>query len=347
MHGSHHDPTMPVSPASLSQDKSELTETSQGSWPTDHSPSTPVTGTRRRSRQEAEATAASFRTRRTSKLAIDNMTPRRSSRKSSSSSSSGSLPLPSGVAKRKLITRLKVLPKAIDDQLSEPEIQSKRRRLRLSTQIAKVDRSRTASVDSAMSANVSGGAVEEEENGTIQQSRLLRLPAELRNMIWKFAITADRPLCIIGASPTQPALTRTCRQIRNESIRFFYRENSFSCTIMNYDPTDFKEYRKRADKYGLSTVLLTHQHAKDASREVLRQNLLKWLEGTFRGETAPLGYSAGHTEQSFVWDKLSHRIVKVFNQAKLLRQCQIKLEQAMLILENAVDAAGVCGEKRR
>ena len=88
-----------------------------------------------------------------------------------------------------------------------------------------------------------------------------------------------------------------------------------SCTIFNYDPTDFKRYRETADKYGLSTVLLTHQHSHDAQRALLRTNLLKWLENTFKGETAPLGYSAGHTESSFVWDKLSHRIVKVFNQA--------------------------------
>jgi len=59
-----------------------------------------------------------------------------------------------------------------------------------------------------------------------------------------------------------------------------------------------------------------------------------------------LGYSGGHNEESFTWDKLSHRIVKVFNQAKILRQHRISWSVAEELLANAVDAAGVCGEKK-
>ncbi|KIW03598.1 uncharacterized protein PV09_05351 [Verruconis gallopava] len=176
--------------------------------------------------------------------------------------------------------------------------------------------------------------------------RLLRLPAEIRNMIWRFAVVSPEQLNIVGDSPQQPALARTCRQIRNECLRFFYRENSFACTIYNYDPVNFKRYRKVGDKYGLSTVLLTHRHDPNASREFLRSNLLSWLEGTVRGDTAPLGYSAGHSEESFTWDKLSHRIVKVFNIARNLRAANVDLAISKDILSNALDAAGICGEKR-
>lgn len=155
------------------------------------------------------------------------------------------------------------------------------------------------------------------------------------------------PLTIVGDTPKQPPLTKTCRQIRQESIRFFYKENTFSCTIFDYDPADFKRYRQVADKYGLSTVLLTHQHRAGAPRAQLRTNMMKWLEGTFRGETAPLGYSAGHSEDTFVWDKLSHRIVKIFTIAKSLKLQQVPWSAAQDIMSNALDAAGVCGEKRR
>ena len=165
-------------------------------------------------------------------------------------------------------------------------------------------------------------------------------------MIWKLIVISNRPLNITGSWPEQPALTRTCKQIRIESICFFYRENDFHCIISNYDPSDFRRYRKTADKHGLNTVLLTHQRSPDADRQILRTNILKWLESTYKGDTAPLGYSGGHNEESFTWDKLSHRIVKVFNQAKILRQHRISWSVAEELLANAVDAAGVCGEKK-
>lgn len=181
----------------------------------------------------------------------------------------------------------------------------------------------------------------------IEPCRLLSLPAEIRNEIWKFTVIDPKPLSILKEKPKQPAITQTCRQIRAESIRYFYRGNSFTCTIINYDPINFKRYRKTADRYGLSTVVLTHRHSADATREILRRNFLGWVEGTFRGETAPLGYSAGHTEDTYHWDKLSHRIVKVFNIAKELRKVKADWETAKVILLAAIDAAGVCGEKRR
>lgn len=179
------------------------------------------------------------------------------------------------------------------------------------------------------------------------ESPLLRLPAELRNTIYDYALVTDTPLVISGPEPSQPGITRACKQTRSESLRIFYTRNSFSCVIQNYDPVVFKQYRKIADKHGLSTVLLTHRHVPDVTREILRTNLLAWLVGTYEGETAPLGYSSGHTEETFKWEKLSHRIVKVFNIAKEMRKTKVDKATARMILENAVDAAGICGEKKK
>jgi hypothetical protein len=115
---------------------------------------------------------------------------------------------------------------------------------------------------------------------------------------------------------------------------------------MDYNPSSFKRYRRVADTYGLSTVVLTHSRSVDVTRQTLRENLLGWLMGTFHGETAPLGYSAGHTEETFNWTKLSHRIVKVFNIAKEMKREKVCAGTARKVLENAVDAAGICGEKK-
>ncbi|KAK5124760.1 hypothetical protein LTR85_001473 [Meristemomyces frigidus] len=54
---------------------------------------------------------------------------------------------------------------------------------------------------------------------------LLLLPAELRNCIYELAITACTFIWMKDAR--QPALTRTCRQIRGESLPIFYECNTF------------------------------------------------------------------------------------------------------------------------
>jgi hypothetical protein len=299
----------------------------------------------RRSRQEVTSTAASSRPRRDTKstsgsnsgstIGGDTGIPQRRPSKIKTDSISPNVKQEQHRSKRKRATT-----KGSDAEINPRPTSITKKRHRPALVVAlKLEHHRSTSVVSDLSANASGA--------TEEKSPLLALPAEIRNEIWKWSMRMDHPLSIVGDTPKQPPLTKTCRQIRAESIRFFYKENSFSCTIFDYDPADFKRYRQVADKYGLSTVLLTHQHRAGAPRAQLRTNMMKWLEGTFRGETAPLGYSAGHSEDTFVWDKLSHRIVKIFAIAKSLKQQQVSWSAAQDIMSNALDAAGVCGEKRR
>lgn len=175
-----------------------------------------------------------------------------------------------------------------------------------------------------------------------EPSRLLSLPPELRNMIWMFAVVSAKPLTILRDTPRQPGITLACKMTRGEALGLFYSQNTFACTVTNYDATEYKRYRRVADRYGLRIVLLTHRRSI-GDRAILHDNLLIWLESTWTGESAPLGYIPGHTDESFAWEKLSHRIVKLFNQAKLLRG-KVAWHNAREILSNAVDAAGVCGE---
>lgn len=305
------------------------------------STSSPATTNERavRPRLEATLTAASFRPRRASAIKIQSKieatqcTPQHSL--PTSKSRTNVFHEPSRTVKRK-----RSLQQSADKELTPEEFHPKRRAILAND---KSQRSRSTSVISA--ANVSEAVVQTVME-IAQPSRLMSLPPELRNMIWRFTVVSPKPLTILGDTPKQPSICRASQQTRKETLQIFYRENSFACTILNYDPTDFKNYRKTADQHGLSTVLLTHRHEPTADRALLRKNLLIWLEGTFKGETAPLGYSSGHSEDTFVWEKLSHRIVKVFNQAKLLRN-NVSWDIAKQILANAVDAAGVCGEKRR
>lgn len=66
------------------------------------------------------------------------------------------------------------------------------------------------------------------------RSRLLELPAEIRDLIFEFALTSDVPIVAFRlddyqrdsyVEATQPPLTRVSRQIRAESLSMFYSSN--------------------------------------------------------------------------------------------------------------------------
>lgn len=67
-------------------------------------------------------------------------------------------------------------------------------------------------------------------------SRLLTLPAEIRALIFQFAVTADNTVVTFlldnyqrdsYSQATQPALTRVSRQVRAESLPIYYECNDF------------------------------------------------------------------------------------------------------------------------
>ena len=65
-------------------------------------------------------------------------------------------------------------------------------------------------------------------------SPLMRLPAELRLRIYDYALTEDTYVMLLndeGAKTGQPALLRTCRQIRNEALDLYYSSNVFALVV--------------------------------------------------------------------------------------------------------------------
>lgn len=66
------------------------------------------------------------------------------------------------------------------------------------------------------------------------ESALLKLPAELRVLIYDFAIVSNAPLRVCSTrDAAQPALTQTCRQIRKECLPSFYAKNRFRIDTMD------------------------------------------------------------------------------------------------------------------
>ncbi|TKA58740.1 hypothetical protein B0A55_11602 [Friedmanniomyces simplex] len=63
-------------------------------------------------------------------------------------------------------------------------------------------------------------------------SRLLDLPAELREYVCHPALTAPIPINILSpGGKTAAALTQTCRQLRHETINTFYAHNTFQLNV--------------------------------------------------------------------------------------------------------------------
>ena len=69
----------------------------------------------------------------------------------------------------------------------------------------------------------------------MQDNLILRkLSPELRNAIYELVLLDEEPINI--AKERQPAITRVCRQVRQECIAMYYFHNKFSfCTKSRLD----------------------------------------------------------------------------------------------------------------
>ncbi|KAK3650912.1 hypothetical protein LTR56_005963 [Elasticomyces elasticus] len=75
----------------------------------------------------------------------------------------------------------------------------------------------------------------------IELPRIFKLPAELRNRIWEFALTD--PLIVTATNPyfSTPGITRTCRQARKEALGIWLLGSSFQIVVQDCDMAWFHE----------------------------------------------------------------------------------------------------------
>lgn len=91
----------------------------------------------------------------------------------------------------------------------------------------------------------------------------LRLPAELRNTIYKMAVVSEDPIEI---TTPQPAIAVVCRQLRNESLTLFYKENAFRDS----------QWRQQAG-------CLHDETNRKVHRDLGQSNLVSWLNRVGEG----------------------------------------------------------------
>lgn len=71
---------------------------------------------------------------------------------------------------------------------------------------------------------------------------LLSLPAEIRNMIWRYTLLQEDELVVTATTDIMPPLTRVCQQIIREAAPIYFSEQKFHCLCPDYDATAFHHF---------------------------------------------------------------------------------------------------------
>ncbi|CAK4034163.1 Hypothetical predicted protein [Lecanosticta acicola] len=80
-----------------------------------------------------------------------------------------------------------------------------------------------------------------------QTSRLLDLPGELRNRIYREALLED-PVTVTASSFIEPGIIRACKQTRSEAGPIFYAENEFEIEVRAYNSDVIIQWQKVGEK---------------------------------------------------------------------------------------------------
>lgn len=110
-----------------------------------------------------------------------------------------------------------------------------------------------------------------------QRSYLLRIAPELRNRIFHDCLLTERTIIVDANGHEQPALLRTCRQIRKEALKIF-ETNTFCLpiTALGYPaPGSHWIHNEGIRKFG--TVF-----TKSTGRDIW-ENLIDWLRRYYEG----------------------------------------------------------------
>ncbi|KAK4504855.1 hypothetical protein PRZ48_002818 [Zasmidium cellare] len=111
--------------------------------------------------------------------------------------------------------------------------------------------------------------------------RLLKLPGEIRNRIYRFALVESGNLDINPNGPGEPALLRVCRTVRNEGRSIYYTENVFTLKITEFNGAKYMPFMWQFDRY---EPLVTKPNVMfDIRGRANWANLVEWVKADHRG----------------------------------------------------------------
>ena len=120
---------------------------------------------------------------------------------------------------------------------------------------------------------------------------LLSIPGEIRNMIYRMALLSNGRVNISKYPLPEPALLRTCRQLRQETIAIFYLENRFSVECPDWNYWNFRGLVERLRRLKSSNDISTSRIAcRPNGSLVHKPNLLEFLRATYEGLVSGLVY---------------------------------------------------------
>lgn len=183
-------------------------------------------------------------------------------------------------------------------------------------------------------------------------TRLLRLPPELRNSIWEYALARyDNEQGTVELTPTDdilPPLARVSKQIYNETKGIWFGRNRFFFCLYDFDGTTFLRFVHLKNIHCPSTTLLpaTFSYKNSQARDPtaikqLRRNLLIFMEALFKGIYAVIDANTmGNV-------KVATEISRVHGVLSIAQTCfneGLQWSQAKRIIEIAIETAAICGE---
>ncbi|KAK5127468.1 hypothetical protein LTR85_006807 [Meristemomyces frigidus] len=116
----------------------------------------------------------------------------------------------------------------------------------------------------------------------ISQSAVLRLPAELRNIIYHYTLVQQTCIVIEAGDtpPLEPALLHVNRQVRREAIDMYYQQNEFEFTIANCDASCYLKWCKSTQRRKRSNLIWRFETIGNTNWP----NLWTWLKAYYHDE---------------------------------------------------------------
>ena len=121
----------------------------------------------------------------------------------------------------------------------------------------------------------------------MENSPFNKISAELRNRIWDLTVTTStpgKPLIVGTCSATPPAITLTCKQIRNESRLTFYADNDFEVLIDATPERVLKEGLTRHSYEASCSLKIAKrwmQTLKQPTHDVVRRLIISFTAPTY------------------------------------------------------------------
>ncbi|KAK4613576.1 hypothetical protein CLAFUW4_08851 [Fulvia fulva] len=113
------------------------------------------------------------------------------------------------------------------------------------------------------------------ESATV--SKLLALPAELGNAIYRYTLCDDNNITLTRYNYKLPALLHACTRTRKEASATYDIENTFDIDTPGFDPTVMLRFERDAQQL-VDLDDITYYTGSDASSGYYWDNLRRWLK---------------------------------------------------------------------